>query len=88
MAYDNNNTGFLARNDKKESDKHPDFRGSITVDGAEYWLSGWVRQGKPGSKMAGRQFFSLSLSPKDEKKGSSKPAAAAKQDDFSDDIPF
>jgi hypothetical protein len=28
MSYDNTNSGMLARNDKKETEKHPDFKGS------------------------------------------------------------
>jgi hypothetical protein len=31
MTYDNSNSGMLARNDKKETEKHPDFKGSINV---------------------------------------------------------
>lgn len=87
MAYDNNNSGFLARNDNRSSEKHPEFKGAATVGGAEYWVSGWVRQGKPGSKMAGKNFFSLSFTPKEE-----RPAPRQKpqpqKDEFSDDIPF
>jgi hypothetical protein len=66
MTYDNSNSGMLARNDKKETEKHPDFKGSINVDGVEYWLSAWVKEGKPGGKMEGRKFFSLSVSPKEQ----------------------
>jgi hypothetical protein len=58
MSYDNTNSGMLARNDKKETEKHPDFKGSINVDGVDYWLSAWVREGKEGGKMEGRKFFS------------------------------
>jgi hypothetical protein len=61
MTYDNTNSGMLARNDKKETEKHPDFKGSINVDGVEYWLSAWVREGKEGGKMEGRKFFSYLL---------------------------
>ena len=50
MSYDNTNSGMLARNDKKETEKHPDFKGSINVDGVEYWLSAWVREGRRGAR--------------------------------------
>jgi hypothetical protein len=50
MSYDNTNSGMLARNDKKETEKHPDFKGSINVDGVDYWLSAWVREGKEGAR--------------------------------------
>lgn len=64
MAYDSTNTGMLARNERKEKPTHPDFKGSAVVGGTEYWISGWTKDGKPGSKMEGRKFFSLSFEPK------------------------
>ena len=50
MAYDNNRTGALFKNDKKESEKHPDYKGSCEIDGVEYWVSYWlneVERGRP-----------------------------------------
>ena len=58
--YDNTNRGILFRNDRKDNDKHPDYRGSINVGGVEYWLSAWIREGQKG------KFMSLSVQPKDE----------------------
>jgi hypothetical protein len=41
--YDNTNRGAIWRNEKKRPDKRdPDFTGTINVDGAEYYLSGWL----------------------------------------------
>ena len=37
--YDNTNRGVLFKNDRKESDSHPDYKGQINVDGTEFWLS-------------------------------------------------
>jgi len=42
--YDNTNRGSIWKNDKKETDKHPDFTGSLNVDGKEYWVSAWKRK--------------------------------------------
>lgn len=56
--YDNTNRGILFENDRKRSDKHPDFRGSINVDGRDYWLSGWEKETKKGPAL------SLSVEPK------------------------
>ena len=61
MEYDNTNRGVLFRNDKKESEKHPDFTGSIDVDGVDHYLSAWVKESKQGKK-----FFSLSVKAKDQ----------------------
>ncbi len=81
-GYDNTNKGILGRNDRKTQDNHPDFSGSINVEGRDYWLSGWVKERKDGS---GR-FFSLSVKPKD---GASAPAAPSQNNvDLDSDIPF
>jgi hypothetical protein len=88
MSYDNTNSGMLAKNDNKQSDNHPDYKGSINVDGVEYWLSGWIKEGKPGGKMEGRKFFSLSVQPK-EAKAPAKPARQSRPSrDEDESIPF
>ena len=76
--YDNTNRGALFRNERRESDNHPEYTGSINVDGTDYWLSAWVKEGKSGSK-----FFSLSVKPKDAPK---KPKA--KHEELDSDVPF
>ena len=77
--YDN--TGILFRSDKtKDNDR--DYRGTMTVDGVEYWLSAWIKDGKKG------KFLSLALKPKDQDfgtKGKSKPSL---KDELSDEVPF
>lgn len=59
MAYDNTNKGTLSRNDRKTTDKHPDFKGKINIDGKDYWLSGWTKSGNNGD------FISLAAQPKE-----------------------
>ena len=82
MAYDNTNSGMMARNENRKTDKHPEFSGSINVEGREFWLSAWIKERKDGS---GR-FFSLSVKPKD---GASAPAAPRPAPaDIDDEIPF
>lgn len=67
MAYDNTNSGMLAKNERqREGKKDPGYTGSINVDGKEYWIKAWVKQGKEGSKMEGKSFFSLVVDPKDD----------------------
>lgn len=60
--YDNTNSGALFKNEEKQKDAHPDYRGSINVGGTEYWLSGWVKKSKKGST-----YMSLSVQPKEQK---------------------
>ena len=88
MSYDNRNKGALFKNDRREKDTHPHYKGSINVDGQEYWLSAWVNE----AKADGRKYFGLSVTPKQEEVDravrqiptSPEPAT----EDFSDDIPF
>jgi hypothetical protein len=65
MAYDNTNSGMMAWNENRKTDKHPEFSGSINVEGTDYWLSAWVNEGKPGGKMEGKKYFSIKINRKD-----------------------
>ena len=49
MAYEpKEGSGSLFKNTRKETDKHPDYTGSIMVNGKEHWLSGWIKEKKSG----------------------------------------
>lgn len=80
MAYDNTNTGALFKAKERATDKHPEYTGTINVEGREYWLAGWVKESKQGQK-----YFSLSVKSKD--KPADKPAAKSIHD-IESDIPF
>ena len=81
--YDNTNRGALFRNSRKEKDSHPDYNGTINIDGKEYWLNGWLKEGKQG------KFFSLSVKPKEEPPAQKAYDKAAEPESFdSESIPF
>lgn len=79
MSYDNTDRGVLFKNDRKTSDNHPDYRGTINVGGVEYWLSAWIKTGNNG------KFMSLSVSPKEAQQQAPARQAPAETDDS---IPF
>jgi len=92
MSYDNTNRGSIWKNDKKEKDTHPDFTGSINVEGVEYWVSAWKR--KEGAKPKAPA-LSFSVKRKEQKDDETRPARPAPDnsapdgnDGFSDPIPF
>ena len=54
MSYDNTNTAVIFKNNKKENEKHPDYRGTINVDGRELEISLWIKEGKVGKFFSGK----------------------------------
>lgn len=74
------NSGTLFKNDKKTSEKHPDYKGNAMVNGVEFWLSAWIKDGKNG------KFMSIALQPKEEGAASSK--SSKKEDNDDSEMPF
>jgi len=79
MEYSNENRGVLFKNDRKETERHPDYKGSINIDGQEFWLSSWIKDGKSG------KFMSLSIQPKNDQPVRQPEAAHAAAET---DVPF
>lgn len=74
------NSGVLFRNNRKrEGRKDPDYSGSVMVNGKDYYLSAWVKDGQQG------KFFSLSLTMK---KGQENNESAGGSGSVEDDLPF
>ena len=89
MAYEpKDNTGTLFKNDRKEKDSHPNAKGTALIDGVEYWISCWVKDGAKG------KFQSLSFQRKDVQGTAvqgKKPDPARQKtfdEDMNDDVPF
>ena len=85
MAYEQkDNSGSLFKNEKKETENHPNATGSALIGGVEYWVSAWTKRDKND-----KPWQSLSFKPKDAAKSAgptkSKPAW---KEDFDSDVPF
>jgi len=97
MQYDNSNKGGIWKNDKRESDTHPHFKGNAEVGGVEYWVSGWLRN-KDGNPLAPAMKFSFTakenqphVQPPQQSSQLQQAKAAVEggfDKSFDDDIPF
>jgi hypothetical protein len=82
MEYDNTNSGVLFKNEKATTDKHPQYTGKINIEGKDYRLACWIKEGKKG------KFMSLKVSELESKpEPKPKPSGADIFNDIDDD-PF
>ena len=58
VNQDKDNSGVLFRNEKKQTDKQPDYTGTVTVMSEKWRLAGWIKKSK-----AGQTYLSLAVSP-------------------------
>jgi hypothetical protein len=52
--------GTLSRNKKQEKPTQPSHKGSCTIEGVAYWISGYVNE----SRDSGEKYFKLYFEPK------------------------
>jgi hypothetical protein len=92
MAYEMKpSSGSLFKNDRKEKETHPDYKGKVMLpDGQVRWLSGWKKQ-----TSAGDTWLSLAIGDPVQQSGGGgqpmTPHSAAKANAFvsdDSDIPF
>lgn len=89
QQFNNDNSGALFRNDRKEKDNHPDHKGSAEIicphcgKKSEWWLAAWVRT----AKNSGARFFSIAFTDKaaQEQKQQAQNFSAFDKDE---DVPF
>jgi uncharacterized protein (DUF736 family) len=82
MAYEiRDYTGSLFKNDRKESDNHPDYKGTAMVGGVEMWMDAWIKK-KEGAKT----YMSVSFKPKEARQAQAPSRAVHPADDM--DVPF
>ena len=85
MAYvPKEGSGSLFKNDRKTTETHPDYTGTIMVNGKVHYLSGWVKESAKG------KFFSISIGKEKQPVGFTPKGEdeIQKFKDFDDAIPF
>lgn len=83
-------SGILFKNNRKEKDSHPDYTGTATIDGTEYWMSAWLKDGQKG------RFMSFAFTPKEQQhhvgngvpRATARPTARPLREELDDEIPF
>lgn len=79
------NSGVLFRNENYvEGGQKPRYQGSVMVNGVQYWISAWVKEGQKG------KFFSLAFKPKEgapPQRSAPRSQPQAPPED-SEDVPF
>jgi uncharacterized protein (DUF736 family) len=76
-------SGALFKNEDKDTEQHPDYRGNIKIQGQEYWLSAWIKESK-----AGRKYMSLSAQPKNPPPQQVRSGKQQERFDDDADLPF
>jgi len=77
-----NNSGALFKNDRKETEKQPDYKGNGIVNGVPMWVSAWIKESAKGTK-----YMSLSFQPQNEQSTTPEPQYEKPQT-TDDDLPF
>jgi hypothetical protein len=73
---------FARRRKETDSPKAPGYKGDAKIDGVDYKIAAWVRDGKNG------KFFSLKFERADAPQEKTPRPAPIEQAGFDDEIPF
>jgi hypothetical protein len=76
MAFEQRDmSGSLFKNkDKEDGDKRPNAKGSCMIDGVEYWVDAWTKQGDKGP------WQSLAFKRKEKQSGPQRAPAVSDED--------
>lgn len=77
-------SGVIFRNEKKTKDTQPGYTGQCMIDGKEYFMDAWVKEGRSG------KFFSFSFKQKLPKQYAQQQSANPSKsfhDDLNDELP-
>lgn len=81
QQYDDTNRGAMFKNTSRETDRHPEYKGTLDVNGRAYWISAWLKVSAKGEK-----YMSLSVQAKEA--APAKPASKSRTVGEDDEIPF
>ena len=82
------NSGSIFKNDKKTAENQPDYRGKINVDGKEWEISLWVKEGQKAGKYFSAAIKEPWVKP-DEVQATAKPVQTNLMNETDDDgLPF
>lgn len=81
--YDNNMRGVLFKNDKKETEKHPDYTGSATIENVDYFMDAWLNEAE-----SGRKYMSFSFKAKTKQSAAPASKTPARRGRDEDEAPF
>lgn len=64
MAYEQrDNSGSAFPNDKKKSERHPDFKGKAMIGGVMYFFDLWKKPGRGGATFVSASFKKMDKQP-------------------------
>jgi hypothetical protein len=83
MNEKHDNSGILFKNDRKREGRNdPDYNGSCTIAGQEFWMNAWLKDGRKG------KFMSFSFKPKESKQDQQPASEPPAAESDNQDVPF
>jgi uncharacterized protein (DUF736 family) len=75
----------LFKNEQKQTDRHPDYSGTATINGVEMFMDAWIKTADTGRKWMS---FSFKAKEKQAKAAETPPRRFPPKSEPSDDIPW